>query len=92
MQRLSLVFALHVLACWGNEISSLYSQWFEFTTGWYFLGYLGRAAPLLSLLGSPSIYCIDMSRRHEVVLFTFVRACRSAYIYFKKRYKFNLNN
>lgn len=48
--------------------------------------YIGRSMPLLSLIGSTSIYFNDKSRRGEITNFVFVRACRSAYIYIKKRF------
>lgn len=47
---------------------------------------LGRIMPLLSFLGSTSIFFNNNAKRSEISYFVFVRACRSAYIYFKKRF------
>jgi hypothetical protein len=63
----------------------------EFAFGWYFFQYLGRAMPMMSILGSLSLFLSGKSRRGEISYFVFVRACRSAYIYLKKRLKFPIS-
>ena len=52
---------------------------------------LVRITPFLSLLGSPSLYFIEKSRRSEVSYFVFVRALRSFYIFTKKRVPIPIN-
>jgi hypothetical protein len=47
---------------------------------------------LMSLLGSISIFLSGRSRQAEISYFVFVRACRSVYIYMKKRMRLKVNN
>jgi len=42
--------------------------------------------PLLSFLGSTSLFFNSTSKQAEISYFVFVRACRSAYIFAKKRF------
>jgi hypothetical protein len=66
-------------------------KWNWFPSRWYLFDYPGRAAFLMSLFGSISILFSGKSRRGEITYFVFVRACRSAYIYLKKRHNFNIS-
>ena len=52
---------------------------------------LVRITPFLSLVGSPSLYFIEKSRRSEVSYFVLVRALRSFYIFIKKRVPIPIN-
>jgi hypothetical protein len=92
VEGLSALTSFHVMASWWNQNGIVHFEWNGCSTRWYFPYYLGRSMPLMSLLGSVSLFFSGKSRRGEISYFVFVRACRSAYIYLKKRHKFPISS